>query len=297
MQPWFEAVTLPEGQSCLVYDRRLPEFGFNWHYHPEYELTLTLGSRGTRFVGSDVAPYAEGDLALVGPNLPHAWQSHDLAEGAAEHRAVICWFTDEWVRGLPTVLPELHLIAPLLTAASGGVLFGPDDAVRADIMALCDLPPAERALRLTAILVALAQHPVQRPLTNTARTPDDMPRDQRRMEAVLGHLHATLDAPIRLGPLCELAHVTESQLQRIFKRSTGLSISAYVTRLRIGRAATLLVRTDLPMTQIATRCGFHDAAHLARKFRETTGRTPSAHRRDFRARSALPPEGVFPMRK
>ena len=29
MQPWFEAVAIPEGQSCLIYDRRLPEFDFN----------------------------------------------------------------------------------------------------------------------------------------------------------------------------------------------------------------------------------------------------------------------------
>ena len=114
MQPWFEAVTIPDGHSCRIYDRRLPEFAFNWHYHPEYELTLTLGSHGTRFVGTGVAPYAEGDLALIGPNLPHAWQSHRLADGAAEHRAIVCWFTEGWIRGLLELMPELDVIAPLL---------------------------------------------------------------------------------------------------------------------------------------------------------------------------------------
>ena len=60
MQPWFEAVTIPERQSCLVYDRRLPEFGFNWHYHRECELTLTL------------AAGARGSWAATWPPMPRA---------------------------------------------------------------------------------------------------------------------------------------------------------------------------------------------------------------------------------
>ncbi|WP_321363773.1 helix-turn-helix domain-containing protein [uncultured Celeribacter sp.] len=122
-------------------------------------------------------------------------------------------------------------------------------------------------------------------------------RDRRRMEAVLSHLHDHLEKPVRLGPLRALAHVSESQLQRLFKRSTGLSISSYVTRIRVGRATTLLAQTDLPMAAIAERCGFHDAAHLARKFRERTGRTPTKYRRDFRAPGPPNPMGAYQMRK
>ncbi len=297
MQPWFEAVTIPDGQSCLIYDRRLPEFDFNWHYHPEYELTLTLGSRGTRFVGGDVAPYAEGDLVLIGPNLPHAWQSHDLAEGAAEHRAVVCWFTDSWIRALLQLVPELAGISPLLAEAEGGILFGGAPGPRARILALCEMPAPIRALRLAELLLELAGLHDRRMLCAAALDPAALSRDRRRMEAVLAYLHDHLEQPIRLAPLCALAHVTESQLQRIFRRSTGLSISAYVTRLRVGRATALLARSELPMTVIAERCGFHDAAHLARKFRETTGRTPTTYRRGFRASGPPHPTGVFPMRR
>lgn len=40
--PYFETVSIPPDRSLLVFDRRLPEFPFNWHYHPEFELTLSL---------------------------------------------------------------------------------------------------------------------------------------------------------------------------------------------------------------------------------------------------------------
>lgn len=68
------------------------------------------------------------------------------------------------------------------------------------------------------------------------------PRDRVRMQKVLNHLHDHYDQLLRLQPLCDLAHLTESQLQRIFKRSTRMSISAYVGQLRLGRACQMLVQ-------------------------------------------------------
>ena len=38
---------------------------FLWHSHPEYELTLTLNARGTRYLGTDISEFGEHDLALV----------------------------------------------------------------------------------------------------------------------------------------------------------------------------------------------------------------------------------------
>ena len=45
-----------------------------WHFHPEYQLTLVLESRGHRMVGDNITPLRPGDLVLVGSNLPHVWQ-------------------------------------------------------------------------------------------------------------------------------------------------------------------------------------------------------------------------------
>ncbi|MFD1807581.1 hypothetical protein ACFSHQ_03685 [Gemmobacter lanyuensis] len=76
-----------------------PRFPFNWHYHPEFELTLTVGSRGMRFVGDDVGQYDDCDLVLIAPNVPHAFQSQELLRGASEHRAVVSWFAQGWIEG------------------------------------------------------------------------------------------------------------------------------------------------------------------------------------------------------
>jgi len=88
--PYFETVAIPPDRSLHVFDRRLPEFPFNWHYHPEFELTLTVNSRGMCFVGDHVGPYDDGDLVLIAPNVPHAFQSQNLIAAGGDHRAIVC---------------------------------------------------------------------------------------------------------------------------------------------------------------------------------------------------------------
>jgi hypothetical protein len=57
MRPLFEKVTVPDGASWALLNRRLDDgIPFLWHYHPEFELTLTLNSRGQRYIGDSAPP-------------------------------------------------------------------------------------------------------------------------------------------------------------------------------------------------------------------------------------------------
>ena len=72
MRPYLEHLPLPPGSSWSRLNRRLEDgIPFEWHHHPEVELTLTLNSRGQRFIGDHLDRYDDGDLVLIGPNLPH----------------------------------------------------------------------------------------------------------------------------------------------------------------------------------------------------------------------------------
>lgn len=71
------------------------------------------------------------------------------------------------------------------------------------------------------------------------------------MQKVLDYLHSHYDQPVRLKPLCDLVHLTESQLQRVFKRSARMSTSDYVLQLRLGQACQMLVQIDVAVGRIA----------------------------------------------
>src|SRR5687767_12485208 len=88
-KPTLELVR-PDGMASFRFiDDRLARFGYDWHHHPELELTLIVRGRGTRIVGDSIEPFREGDLCLLGPHLPHTWTSEP---GAGRVRALVAQF-------------------------------------------------------------------------------------------------------------------------------------------------------------------------------------------------------------
>lgn len=296
LPPYFETVAIPPDRSLHVFDRRLPEFPFNWHYHPEFELTLTVNSRGLCFVGDHVGPYDDADLVLIAPNLPHAFQSQTLIDTGGDHRAIVCWFTSDWITGLIGLVPELSPVTPLLAQARRGLRFGPSTTaqLRGSILRLGQIDGADQVIAFQSILATLAGSTDRTPLASGEVTVSEMPRDRARLQKVLDYLHAHYAEPVRLAPLCDLVHLTESQLQRVFKRSARMSISAYVLQLRLGRACQMLIQTDSPVGLIATECGFSDAADFARRFRKSRNMTPTAFRSAIRGQDpkSVPKRGL-----
>ena len=92
MKPQFESVTFPKGCSVRIYHRRVAEIPFEWHHHPEYELTLTLNSKGWRFIGDHIGKYRSPDLALVPSDMPHTWASTATLHRSEPHTAIVIWF-------------------------------------------------------------------------------------------------------------------------------------------------------------------------------------------------------------
>lgn len=78
-----------------------------------------------------------------------------------------------------------------------------------------------------------------------------------------------------------LAHVglSRSVLEPRLKRVLGRTIRQEIQRVRIERAKELLAATDLPIKQIASRCGFRYVQYLTRVFRDGVGRTPAEYRK------------------
>jgi AraC family transcriptional regulator len=89
------------------------------------------------------------------------------------------------------------------------------------------------------------------------------------------HISETLS----VADLAALLKWSEAHFSRSFKQAFGESPYAFVIRRRVERATQYMMETDLPLKDIALRCGFVDQPHLCRIFRQSMGRTPAAWRR------------------
>jgi len=123
MKPQFEHVTIPKGCSIRVFDRRILEIPFEWHHHPECELTLTLNSRGWRFIADHIGAYDTHDLVLVPSGMPHTWASTKAIDDSSPQVAIVVWFTEHWALQLADTCPEYSSLRKLLKRAAGGLSF------------------------------------------------------------------------------------------------------------------------------------------------------------------------------
>ena len=284
MRPFRERLPVSPDSSVALLNRRLDAaIPFQWHHHREYELTLTLNSVGQRFVGDDVAGYGDGDLVLVGPDLPHSWVSRErLAPGP--HVALVVWFHPDWAARLVETAVELGAVKALLERARRGLAFSPQAAapLRPVIETLFEAPPPARLLALLGVLQQLAEDAAARPLASRAVDAVETGEGRERIDRVLTHIHAHYDRRLPLEELAEVAALSLSGLHRRFQRHTGATVSDYLIRMRIGDACARLTASDQPIAFIADAVGYASLANFNRQFRALKGMTPREYRQRFR---------------
>jgi transcriptional regulator GlxA family with amidase domain len=84
--------------------------------------------------------------------------------------------------------------------------------------------------------------------------------------------------PVSLTDMASLASVSQATLVRRFHQDLGMAPHEYLVSRRID-AARALVKTGLPLPEIAHRTGFADQSHLHRHFTRIVGVTPGRYRR------------------
>lgn len=98
------------------------------------------------------------------------------------------------------------------------------------------------------------------------------------LAAALELVRARFGEPLKVDDLARAAEMSRQQLERRMRRALGVSAKQYVLRVRLDEATRLLATTDLPIAEIATRCGFYDQAALTRRFARAVGMTPRRYR-------------------
>jgi AraC-like DNA-binding protein len=272
----------PGPASSFVWKRRRdPRFEFSWHFHPEVELTRVVRSRGRRLVGDSVEDYADGDLVLLGPELPHTWHSEPGRRGP--HEAVVVQFAPAFLGPAFLAVPELLPVRRLLERARRGLRFEgrPAREVGRRLDAMQDLDGFARLRSLLEVLALLAAERRARPLASPGYAPPARRGDPARIDRVCRFLAERFLEDVPLAEAASRAHLSPSAFCRFFRARTGKTLVGYLNELRIGHACRLLVETDRPVADVAFASGFHNLAHFNRRFLALRGRPPREFRRAF----------------
>ncbi|CDR04346.1 helix-turn-helix domain-containing protein [Streptomyces iranensis] len=112
----------------------------------------------------------------------------------------------------------------------------------------------------------------------TSAMPGGLPAPS--LHRVEEYVRLNLGKSITIDDLAYVAGFSRRHFMRSFKQSVGLSPLRYVQSLRIEESKRLLAMSPRSITAIATDCGFSHLQHFSTSFRQVTGMSPSAFRRE-----------------
>ncbi|TSA27479.1 MAG: AraC family transcriptional regulator [Bacteroidetes bacterium] len=102
---------------------------------------------------------------------------------------------------------------------------------------------------------------------------------QARINRVLDYIELHLDEEHSLEDLAAVANFSKYHFHRIFHAMTGETPFQFLTRIRLEKAAGLLViHPHLPVSDVAFQCGFSSLSLFSRTFRQVFGIAPSKWR-------------------
>lgn len=97
---------------------------------------------------------------------------------------------------------------------------------------------------------------------------------------LVGYLQQNSAESISADDLARRFHFSRSYISHMFRKRNGVSVSEYLTRLRLEKAVLLLTETELPVTLVASEVGFADANYFSKQFRKRYGVSPKQYRRE-----------------
>ncbi|MGA0558390.1 helix-turn-helix domain-containing protein [Larkinella sp. VNQ87] len=277
---------------------RQPEYSFSvrrdvvlyfynrWHYHPDVELVYIEQGSGTQFIGDQIQPFSEGDVLLIGSNLPHYWRCHNAYfEPGSTLRAIatVAHFNEDCLGTSFLQLPESREIRNLLkTARLGMRLHGKLRTVVAQrLRQMLNASGMERIILLLDTLNLIANSTESSFLSsaNPFRTVDEADTD--RINRILQFSLENYHRPITLQEIAEVAAMSPHSFCRYFKAHNRKTFSQFLTELRVGKACSLLLESNLSVAQICFESGFNSFSNFNKYFKSVMGLSPLKYQQQY----------------
>ena len=94
------------------------------------------------------------------------------------------------------------------------------------------------------------------------------------------YINRNYSANLSVELLASIVYLTPDYLSRLFKKSTGRSISQYIRQVRMERASELLLTTNRKVIDIGAEVGYPNYSYFCQSFREYYGKSPEKYRQE-----------------
>ena len=271
----------PDFGSSMRYARfteRNPDAKAYWHYHPEVELVFINDGLGTRYVGNHISKFEDGDLILLGPNIPHFGYEFGL-QGINEE--IVVQFKKDLIKSSAEFIPEFQEIRELIHRAKSGLSFYGETKTFVGIqLAKMEVKnPFKRLLRMFKILQVLAKSKEYEVLNASGVTLIIQNQEEDRINKVYDYVKEHYQSAMSLEEISRVALMTVPAFCRYFKKYTQKTFTQFVNEYRVRQAIRLIGEGNRSITEISVEVGFNNFSHFNKQFKRVTGVTPSKYKK------------------
>lgn len=250
-----------------------------WHYHPELELIFCIKGKGTNFVGNAIRSIEEGEILLLGSNLPHTRQRDKAFYETHQDQipeSIIIQFKEDFLGKDFFSIAAFSHIKELMNRALRGIKFYGSilHTATEKLYSLQKLNPTQSVLCLLALLDDLAKTDEYEYLNSPQYVSSAHEKYAQRINLVYEYTITHFRKPIELSDVAPLTHLSTSAFCRYFKKITRKSYFQYLTEVRVGYACRLLSDKQMDIGQIAYESGFNNLSNFNKLFKKIMNTTP-----------------------
>jgi AraC family L-rhamnose operon transcriptional activator RhaR len=268
---------------------------FYAHDHDFYELVFITSGRGNHISAQGTARIAAGSVLLLVPGVWHEYRDcadlagYDCFFAKNVLYRELAWITDDPVLGrmLLRNINSPFYQRPVIGRLDDRRLALAQSMLR-DVSRLPTDQVQDRRTYMLGILVALLGcfADAVRGQVDSDEQPQVRPAHRTLTQRALALMGDDLTREWSLDELATALATTPGGLTRAFRAVVGRSPMASYAHCRMEHAAMLLLRSNLPISDIGAQVGFFDANYFARRFRSEIGMSASEYRRRFAAPAA-----------
>ena len=283
-----QRLTIASGlaQSFSARQDIAPNVNNRWHYHDELELIYIKSGSGTQFVGDSIQQFNNGDVVLVGSNLPHFWQfdEHYFNEGQSKPADVyvVHFAKDFWGNSFLN-LPENQELNRIIDQSKQGIrVTGSTAVVVAQLIVnIVEANGARKIINLMEALLEISRCKEVNYLVSLGFQPDFQETERDRIQSIYNYTILNYRKKIELAEIAGIAKISRNSFCKFFKSRTGKTYSLFTNEIRVGHACRLLIEKKMSVKEICYECGFYNFASFHKCFKDITGKTPLQYQKSF----------------
>ena len=279
---FIEITRLSEKDCFYIVERHKTEFTYPLHQHKEFELNFIEKGKGVRrIVGDSVEEIGDYELVLLGgEDLEHVWEQGSCT--SKDIREITVHFSgDIFGEGLLSK-NQFASINRMLQRADHGLSFSIGTIMKV-YSALDTIADASERfvqfLKFMYILYELSVADDARVLASSSFSHTERETESRRVQKVKEYVNEHYSEALKLSDIADLVGMSPVAFSRFFRHRTGRTLSDYITDIRLGYAARMLVDSSRNISEICYECGFNNLSNFNRTFKAKRNYTP----REFRA--------------